>query len=196
MLRGVPLAEISGAICGNEYKSGISSYGSHFPEDAVDKLTAAGVPVVGLDAPAAVRDRKNGRLLAFVAVDSEKIGRVAAETLAKAGEYAAFGFVGAFTERAWSRYRGAFFARELRRLGKRGVKIFRGDATSARDDLLAWLKSMPKPAAVFCSNDYCAAGVLRTAGEGGTLSDRALPLKKRRCAPCCIAIASPSKIMV
>ena len=170
MLRGVSLAEVSGAICGMEYSSGISSYSSRFPEDAVDMLTAAGVPVVGLDVPAAaLREKKGGRLLAFVEVDSEKIGRVAAETLAKAGEYASFGFVGAFTEKAWSRDRGAYFARELRRLGRRGVKIFRGDATSAPDALLAWLKSLPKPAAVFCSNDYCAAGVMRTAGEGGVV---------------------------
>ena len=92
---------------------------------------------------------------------------MAAQHLVKDGAYTTFGFVGAFSDRAWSRDRGAFFARELRRLGHRDVHIFQGDPRRRELELLMWLKRLPKPAAVFASNDHCADGVLRICSEGG-----------------------------
>ena len=162
-----PVEEVSGVICGMDFQPGIVSYEPYFPEDVLELLARHDIPVVGLDVPDASRFLKKGVRRAFLSVDSERIGRMAAQVLAETGEYAAFGFVGAFADRAWSRDRGAFFARELRRLGRRGVSIFQGDVRHDQGELLAWLNALPKPAAVFASNDHCADTVLRTCARGG-----------------------------
>ena len=98
----------------------------------------------------------------IIAIDDEAIGRAAANFFAANGDYAAFGFVGARHGLAWSRDRGAFFAKELRRLGRRGVRIFHGGRDWERA-LAAWLRGLPRPAAVFAANDLCADGVLKAA---------------------------------
>lgn len=169
LFRDFPPDEISGVICGMDFRPGIVSYEPYFPEDVLDLLARNDVPVVCLDVPDASRLHVKGVRRAFLSVDSESIGRKAAQVLAAAGEYASFGFVGAFEDRAWSRDRGAFFARELRKLGRRNVHIFQGglDSRCREDELLEWLRSLPKPAAAFASNDHCAAAVLRVCSRGG-----------------------------
>ena len=161
-----PIEEVSGVICGMDFRPGIEGYEPYFPEDLLGFLARHDIPTVGLDLPDDLCVREKGVRRAFLSVDSELIGRTAARHLAEIGEYAAFGFVGAFADRAWSRDRGAFFARELRRLGKRGVSIFPGDIRHDQEKLLAWLNALPKPAAIFASNDHCADIVLRTCVRG------------------------------
>ena len=162
-----PIAEVSGVICGMDFRPGIDSYEPRFPEDALELLAHHDIPVVGIDLPAVLRPNAKGARRAFISIDSELIGRKAAQYLDEVGEYASFGFVGAFTDSAWSRDRGAFFARELRRRGRRGVSIFQGEAWRGKDGLSPWLKALPKPAAVFASNDHCADIVLRACAQGG-----------------------------
>ena len=162
LFRDFPAEEVSGVICGMDFRPGIVSYEPYFPEDVLEVLGRHDIPVVGLDLPADLRFQAKGARYAFLSVNSELIGRKAAQVLAETGEYAAFGFVGAFADRAWSRDRGAFFARELRRFGRRNVSLFPGDATHEQERLLGWLKTLPKPAAIFASNDHCAGTVLRT----------------------------------
>ena len=161
-----PIEEVSGVICGMDFRPGIVGYEPYFPEDVLGLLAQYDIPMVGLDLPDDLCVRGKGARRAFLSVDSELIGRTAARHLAAIGEYAAFGFVGAFADRAWSRDRGAFFARELRRLGRRGVSIFPGDVGKDQEKLRVWLNALPKPAAIFASNDHCADIVLRTCARG------------------------------
>ena len=163
-----PIDEVSGVICGMNFRQGIVSYEPNFPEDVIGLLTEHDIPVVGLDIPRSSHLRRGEKTrCAFVSVDSELIGRRAARYLARSDAYESFGFVGAFSDRAWSRDRGAFFARELRRLGRRRVSIFQGDARNIESALVAWLNGLAKPAAVFAANDHCAALVLKTCADAG-----------------------------
>ena len=169
MFDGFPMGDVAGVICGTDTRQGIVSYEPSFPEDVLSLLARHDVPVVCLDFPQAPQLRRSGKARrAFISVDSELIGRRAAQYLAGVGEYESFGFVGAFSDSAWSRDRGAFFARELRRLGRRRIGIFQGDARNGGEGLAEWLRGLAKPAAVFAANDYCAATVLRACEAAGT----------------------------
>lgn len=117
------------------------------------------IPLVALDWPLEKFNRPSLRRSSFLNIDSEKIGVFAAEVILKANEYATYGFVGMYAKTAWSRNRGAFFARTIRKAGHRNVRIFRGDALTERTALLDWLKALQKPAAVFTAND-CAADIV------------------------------------
>ena len=157
----IPAEELSGVIMGLDYRPGIVNYCPYAPVEALDFMEKRGIPVVTLDFPPDIAEsRKHGRL-SFLEIDSEAIGREAAHYFAKAGEYASYGFVGAFEDKNWSRNRGAFFAKELRLLGRRNVRIFHGG------DLAGWLGALLKPAAVFASNDWCADRVLKTCAQAG-----------------------------
>ena len=165
LFRDFSANEIDGVICGINTRPSIIGYEQYFDEAVLDLLTAANVPVVGIDLPVNPQCMARKKV-ALISVDSENIGRMAAQCLAKAGPYASFGFVGAFSNLTWSRDRGAFFARELRRLGKRNVSIFQGDSRRQDGELIPWLKTLRKPAAVFASNDHCADIVLKACQKG------------------------------
>lgn len=168
LFRDFPADAVDGVVCGINTRPGLAGYEPCFDEDALAFLVSRKIPAVGIDLPLDLRRyARRGAKCAFVSLDSEAIGRKAARHLAEIGNYESFGFVGAFADRAWSRDRGASFARELRLLGRRNVRIFQGDAKRQRDELLAWLRKLPKPAAVFASNDHCADAVLRVCAEGG-----------------------------
>ncbi len=165
---GFPVDAIAGVICGMNTRERFDSYEINIPEDALQFLARNGIPFVGLDIP---REPlcfrgKNARY-AFLSVDSAMIGRSAAQYFIAAGEFGSFGFVGMFADRAWSRDRGAFFARELRRLGRRSVSMFQGEVRKRESELALWIKRLPKPAAVFAENDNCAATVLKTCADSG-----------------------------
>ena len=125
------------------------------------------IPLVGLDWPLEEFKWQQVRRCAFFNIDSEMIGRVAARAVMEVGEYAAYGFVGMFPTCAWSRDRGAFFARELRKARHHNVRIFPGDPLSDEAGLRDWLKGLPKPAAVFAANDCAADIVLRACRRNG-----------------------------
>ena len=168
LFREFPVEEVDGVICGENTRPGIIGYELYFNDDVLDLLLSRKVPVVGIDLLDECR-RAAGRSAkcAFISMDSEKIGCRAAQYLAAGGPYASFGFVGAFSGHAWSRDRGAFFVRELRRLGRGNIRIFQGETRHREPELLSWLKGLPKPAAVFASNDHCADGILRICLDGG-----------------------------
>jgi len=168
LFRDFPAERVDGVICGVNTRPDIMGYEPYFNDNVLELLTSRKVPVVGIDLPNEPerKVRRNGKC-SFIYMDSALIGRCAAQYLASVGSYASFGFVGAFSDHAWSRDRGAFFARELRRLGHRNVHIFQGEANRRETELLSWLKELPKPTAVFASNDHCAEGVLRICSDGG-----------------------------
>lgn len=124
------------------------------------------IPLVALDWPQENFKWRQVKRGSFFNIDSEKIGLVAARALMKAGQYASYGFVGMHSACSWSRDRGAFFARGLRKAGHHTVRIFKGDLQSEGAALCDWLKDLPKPAGVFAANDCAADIVLRTCLHG------------------------------
>ena len=125
------------------------------------------IPLVGLDWPQEIFGRRHAGKESFLNIDSERIGLVAAQTMMDAGRYASYGFVGMYSDCAWSRDRGAFFARGLRKAGQRCIRIFKGEPLSDGAALLDWLKGLPKPAGVFAAQDCAADVVLKTCLHNG-----------------------------
>lgn len=125
------------------------------------------IPMVGLDWPQEIFGGRHTGRESFLNIDSERIGLVAAQALMDAGRYASYGFVGMYPDCAWSRDRGAFFARGLRKAGQRVIRIFKGDSLSGGTALYDWLKGLPKPAGVFAAQDCAADMVLKTCRRNG-----------------------------
>ena len=161
LFKKYPADRIAGAILGMDYRPGIVNYTPRIPDDVLKYFAENRVPVVTLDFPYKAVKARRGVRISSLEIDSEPIGRLAARHLAAAGEYLSFGFIGAFENSAWSRDRGAFFVKELRKLGRRPVSIFHGDASGGGGDLPRWLNGLRKPAAVFASNDFCGDLVLK-----------------------------------
>ena len=168
---GFAVSGVAGVICGTDERQSLTNPVQVFPEEMFAFCARRRIPLVCIDCPCAKRPLPRSARRAFIAIDDEAIGRAAANFFAANGDYAAFGFVGARHGLAWSRDRGAFFAKELRRLGRRGVRIFHGGRDWERA-LAMWLRGLPRPAAVFAANDLCADGVLKAAaGEGIDVPD-------------------------
>ena len=81
------------------------------------------------------------------------IVRAAAGHFNSIGRFVSYGFVPSRKKTFWSEDRGKAFKDEMAR---RGAEV----STFAGDDMAAWLKSLPKPAGILCSDDDRAAYVL------------------------------------
>ena len=158
---------VSGVICGSIGRADVARSDAYIPTACLDACRGRKMPMVGLDWPVEELKGRLPRIFSFLNVDSERIGKLAAQTMMKSGRYAAYGFVGAYRGCVWSRNRGAFFTRELRRSGLYNVRIFKGDAMSEPDGLQEWLASLPRPAAIFAANDHAADLVMRACVRGG-----------------------------
>jgi len=158
---------VSGVICGAVGTVDVDGSDEHIPKTCLRMCGEGKTPMVGLDWPSADVKGRQFRKVSFLNVDSDRIGALAAQTVMGYGRYAAYGFVGACRGCAWSRNRGASFARELRRSGLYNVRIFKGDAVSEPDGLKEWLASLSRPAAIFAANDYAADLVMRACARGG-----------------------------
>ncbi len=132
------------------------------PSDGVDALARSPLPAVLVNAD---EGRFSGRPggTAFVWNDSEDIGRRGAEHLLSCGNFASYGFVHAFFRQGgWSFARAAAFQREIEAGGRTfSAYPFREDCGSKADvaALRAWLKALPKPAAVMAAADWRAGQV-------------------------------------
>jgi len=158
---------ISGVICGTAGRFADGQRSSCLVSVCLDVCQRRRIPFVGLDWPKEATGRRRPPCGSFLNIDSEEIGSFAAEVLLKADNYASYGFVGMYSDVAWSRDRGAFFARGLRKAGRHCIRIFKGDVLDDAAALPAWLKAMRKPAAIFASNDFAADAVLRTCMQNG-----------------------------
>ncbi|MBQ9431123.1 MAG: substrate-binding domain-containing protein [Kiritimatiellae bacterium] len=150
---------------------GIVLCGLPFVGADVAAQAAFGIPLVlvgmddGLlpeDAPYAVSIRN----------DNEAIGEFAGEYLVSLGRFASFGYVGMGAGGGdWSRMRGDGFSRAVKaRIGERVVFYAPPHADGASIDIdpfAAWLRSLPKPAAVFAACDRCAVSVLEACVTAG-----------------------------
>ncbi len=104
--------------------------------------------------------------MADIRPDDAAVGRMAAEFFQKRG-FSSFGFVETPAEGDWSTDRRAAFCERLSRDGA-VARVFgslvpsgkRPDGNRLRKGLTAWIKALPKPAAVLAANDLMAKTVL------------------------------------
>ena len=121
---------------------------------------ASGKPVVLLND---WRINEHPANLGHIRTDDGEIGFKAADYFMSIGRFRTFGYVPASTDKEWSVKRGRAFALRLRRKGHECLMLKHGkDGT---DGIGAWLKSLPKPAAVFCACDFIAAETASAARE-------------------------------
>ena len=158
-------------------RGGFDAWVCRIPDDrAAAALARTGRPVVDLAPP------HGHPVFASVATDAKAIGRLAAEHLL-ARRYPAFAFCGypgiAFSDRRRDAFaaclaQGGFAPAEYRPPQKAvrrfGADYRLGDRLVATPDaaaLRAWLRSLPKPVAVFCCDDLRAAQLSGVCGAAG-----------------------------
>ena len=130
------------------------------PADVVQKAITDGLPVVLLND---WRFKDHPSNLGHIRTNDGEIGFKAVDYLTSIGRFRSFGYVPAYIEKEWSVKRGRAFAHRLR---SRGHVCREFDVSeNGKAQLGAWLKSLPKPAAVFCSWDGVAAEVANIARE-------------------------------
>ena len=166
-LRRAMSKHVDGVICGTAGCFDGERRDAYLLSECLGLCQRRKIPLVGLDWPLEEFKWQQVRQCSFFNIDSEMIGRVAARTVMEVGEHAAYAFVGMFPSCAWSRNRGAFFAKELRRARHHNVRIFPGDPLMDESALRDWLKEIPKPAAVFAANDCAADIVLKICRRNG-----------------------------
>jgi len=97
--------------------------------------------------------------LGLVLTDDSAVGFAAADYLVSLGRFRTYAYVPAIGNPYWSEMRGRAFALRLRQKGHRSQSY-----DAAKDDVLPeWLKSLPKPAAIFCAWDRRAVDVVAVA---------------------------------
>lgn len=119
------------------------------PDGAVPDTTA--VVVFGTYDPNAPAN------VAYVQNDNAAIARFGGDYLLSLGRFRAFGFVPTEDEHGWSRLRAAAFAEAVRTDG-RDAFVF--DPNDRALPLKAWLRALPKPAAVMAACDTTALEVV------------------------------------
>ena len=124
------------------------------PADAIRAAIADGKPVVLLND---WRFKEHPSNLGHVRTDDGEIGFKAADYLMSVGRFRSFGYVPAYTDKEWSVKRGRAFAHRLKSKGC-NCRMF-STGKDEKSDLAEWLKSLPKPTAVFCAWDSIAADV-------------------------------------
>ena len=104
---------------------------------------------------------------AFVRNDDEDVGHLGARYLRSLGRFRSFGFVRSDPRTYWSLLREKGFRAELSRSGAKADLLKTSAAHSSHDnaDLVAWLKALPKPAAVMAAYDELAVRVLDACRE-------------------------------
>ena len=96
---------------------------------------------------------------AFIRNDDEDVGRLGARYLRSLGRFRSFGFVRSDPRTYWSLLREKGFRAELSRSGAKADLLKTSAAHSSHDnaDLVAWLKSLPKPAAVMSVSPFAVS---------------------------------------
>ena len=158
---------VAGVICGTAGRMSGERKEMCLPQDCLDVCRRRRIPLVGLDWPLNDIRRLRPDRCSFLNIDSEHIGTCAAQHVLRLGNFAAYGFFGLYPGCAWARDRGAFFARGIRKVGRRNVRLFKGNPWDDAAELEDWLVRLQKPAAVFASNDCAAEIVLKACNRIG-----------------------------
>ncbi len=101
--------------------------------------------------------------IVFACNDNVAIATVAAEHFFSLGVFRSYGYVPWFEPRDWCRERAGAFAECVRQAGGRMFTFAGGHETS----LVAWLRKLPKPAAVLASCDRVATLVVEACADLG-----------------------------
>ncbi len=163
-------AELEAEIAGARTVGGADGFFVTAPfasEKVLADLSATDIPVALIDLPPA---RFAGRCanVAFVRNDDGGIGLLAAKHLSSLGNFRSFGFVPTLQSRDWCVRREQGFRTGLARKGFTCITYGGGpdDAACDRARLTAWLKALPKPAAVLAAFDERAMQVLECCHDG------------------------------
>lgn len=134
--------------------------------ESLAAIAKTAVPTVFVDVRHPLFERKTGRV-AFVRNDNEGIGHAGAKYLANLGNFNSFGFVPDIENRTWSVLREQAFRNELEGRGFAVRTFGEGSPRLAEDRsrLIAWLKDLPKPAAVMAAFDFRATQVADACSE-------------------------------
>ena len=131
----------------------------HEPKEVRQALVRTGKPIVFLDDIDLGSISRNDNA-SFLKTNQPAIGTTAANHLLKKAHFAAFAFVHALGKPHWSLGRAEGFARALDRRNQ-SVSVYEDDPTASdAERLAAWIKSLPKPAAVFAAFDDRAVDVI------------------------------------
>jgi len=151
--------------------------------DIMASLALTKMPVVFLrysDSEPSMRRKR----LSVMRLDFGEAGRAAARLYLGQGGYRSFGFVETTRDPRWSRSRGDAFRDAVAATGLPFSRFSTKDGTyqaavASREEfgaLAAWLKSLPKPAAVFAASDERARDTLLACREAGLEVPRAVAL--------------------
>ena len=135
----------------------------------LEALGETGLPVVlaGVHASGAGKSRRSAT---FIENDNIAIGRLAASSFLRNGNYTAYAYVPK-TDEYWCAERGESFAATLAQSGKE-CSLFSSRTNPAApvedaEGLVGFLSDLPKPAAVYAASDECALKVLAAAHAAG-----------------------------
>lgn len=137
------------------------------------KYTQSGLPTLLIDPYGSKRqEKRTTRKVVSIINDHDDEGRAAADYFLARG-YTHFAYVGTAKPLPWSTNRRNGFARRLAKTGHRCI-IYPDLSLREQDDfaleskrLVAWLKALPKPVALFAVHDRRAQQIISTAVNAG-----------------------------
>ena len=132
----------------------------------MEKIAKSRLPTVLVDIP----DRTLAArcdAISWVWTDNADIGRRAALHLLERGEYAAAGYVHEMTDEFYSHERMTAFRRTMRENGCETSVFSSGEHANGPKALRAWLRELPKPAAIMAASDMRAADVINACKSEG-----------------------------
>lgn len=114
-------------------------------------------------------------LIGRVSLDVDAVARAAADHLLSRADFRAVGYVENFYEGGWSRKRGDAVVAEFARRGIEAGRFLHHGGFHAGaeelgpdlDGLTAWLRDIPKPAAIVAANDATADEIIRICEANG-----------------------------
>lgn len=154
----------------NDGIDGIISYSCGTSETA-QLLLKSQIPLVMAGAKESALSRRK-HSIGFIRIDDVKIGRLGARYLTSLGRFRSFGFLPENVDTPCSSLRRRGFAEEIRRRFGR-VYVYQASRNvedGSADDLAsleAWIKHMPKPAAIMAVYDMRATHLLEAAHDAG-----------------------------
>ena len=135
----------------------------------LDALAETPLPVV-LVSVRAPKVEKRRHPIAFIGNDNGALGRLAAASFLKNGNYASYAYIPK-TDEDWCVERGESFAAALAQSGRECSSFVSEAIPSApvedTSGLVRFLSSLAKPAAVYAASDECAMKVLAAAHVAG-----------------------------
>lgn len=138
-------------------------------EDLAEVLCKSKIPLVSIgNSDKSLFRRKDN--VAFLEMDNEAIGRMAADHFISLGRFRSFGFLPDLTPTRWSEFRERGFSDALSAIGKKlqvFLTDFKEDETGYRKSLVRWIKGLPRPTAVLLVGDYRATDLFVACEEAG-----------------------------